>query len=177
MGEEETVYWINEAWEATKVGKDVYLRMRPKVVQYNSLSNPSKCHFGIVGSIYSFANGRPFSMVDMMKPFTYLYDAIHDRLNRALAQSWGALIELDLAGVPAGWNIDKWLHYAKINKLAVKDSFKEGNKGVATGKLAGTFTNQSKGVINATQGDSIQMYINALEYIKSEMSAMVGITP
>lgn len=32
MGEEETTYWINEAWEGTKIGKGIYVNMRPCLV-------------------------------------------------------------------------------------------------------------------------------------------------
>ena len=31
-GEEETVFWINEAWEGTKIGKDIYVQMGPRPV-------------------------------------------------------------------------------------------------------------------------------------------------
>jgi hypothetical protein len=31
-GEEETVFYINEAWEGTKIGTDIYVNMRPRVV-------------------------------------------------------------------------------------------------------------------------------------------------
>ena len=82
-GEEEHIFWVNEAWEGTKIGTDIYVNMRPRVVQYNRLSNPSRCHFGIIGSIYNLNDSRPFSLVDMMKQYNYLYDAIHDRLNTA----------------------------------------------------------------------------------------------
>jgi len=59
--------------------------MRPKVVQYNRLSNPSRCHFGFVGSVYNINDTKPFSLVDVMKPYNYLYNALHDRLNKAIA--------------------------------------------------------------------------------------------
>ena len=32
LGEEEQVFWINEAWEGTKIGKDVYVNMRPRII-------------------------------------------------------------------------------------------------------------------------------------------------
>ena len=176
LGEEEKIFWINEAWEGTKIGEDIYVNMRPRVIQYNRLSNPSRCHFGIVGSIYNLNDNRPFSMVDMMKQYNYLYDAIHDRLNKLMAKNWGKIISLDLAKVPKGWDIDKWLYYAKTNGLAVTDSFKEGNIGAATGKLAGAMNNASSGVIDAEFGNSIQQQINLLEFIKMEMSEVAGIT-
>ena len=175
-GEEEEIFWVNEAWEGTKIGKSVYVNMRPRPVQYNRLSNPSKCHFGIIGSMYNLNDDKPFSLVDMMKPYSYLYDAIHDRLNKAIAANWGRILELDLAAVPKGWDIDKWLYYAKINKIAVKDSFKEGNIGAATGKLSGMMNNASRGVIDAETGNHIQHHINLLEFIKMEMAEVAGIS-
>ena len=176
LGEEEEIFWINEAWEGTKIGEKIYVNMRPRLVQYNRLSNPSRCHFGIVGSIYNLNEDRPYSLVDMMKPYNYLYDAIHDRLNKMLAKNWGKIITLDLAKVPAGWDIEKWLYFAKVNNIAVVDSFKEGNIGAATGKLAGALNNASSGVIDAELGNSIQQSINLLEFIKLEMADVAGIS-
>lgn len=175
FGEEEQIFYINEAWEGTKVG-ELYINMKPRAIQYNRLSNPSRCHFGIVGSIYNLNDDRPFSLVDMMKPYAYLYDIIHDRLNKAIASNWGNIMELDLAQVPKGWEIDKWLYYAKVNKLAVKDSFKEGNIGASTGKLAGSVTNNNRGILTSSDGNYIQQQINLLEFIKLEMSEVAGIS-
>ena len=175
-GEEEQIFYINEAWEGTKIGTDIYVNMRPRVVQYNRLSNPSRCHFGIVGSIYNLNDNRPFSLVDMMKPYNYLYDAIHDRLNKLIARNWGSLVRLDFAKKPKGWDVEKWLYYAKTMGLAVEDSFNEGNVGAATGKLAGALNNASTGVITASDGNQIQQYINLLEFIKMEMAEVAGIT-
>lgn len=174
LGEEEKIFYVNEAWEGTKIGQDIYVNMRPRVIQYNRLSNPSRCHFGIIGSIYNLNDNKPFSMVDMMKPYNYLYDTIHDRLNKLIARNWGMLVNLDLAKVPKGWDIDKWMYFAKTNGIIVTDSFKEGNIGAATGKIAGAFNSQT--VINAELGNTIQQYTNLLEFIKMEMSDVAGIS-
>ena len=175
-GEEEQILYINEAWEATKIGEKIYVNMRPKVVQYNKLSSPSRCHFGIVGSIYNLNGNRPFSLVDMMKNYNYLYDVVHDRLNKFMAKNWGKILRLDIAKIPKGWDIEKWMYYAKANGLAVEDSFREGNIGAATGKLAGAMNNASSGIIDAEFGNSIQSQINLLEFIKMEMSDVAGIS-
>lgn len=179
-GEEAERFWINEAWEGTMIGdvKDgIFINMRPRLVQYNRLSNPSRCHFGIIGSIYNLNDTRPFSLVDKMKPYNYLYDVIHDRLNKAIANNWGDILEMDLSKVPKGWTIDKWIYYAKINHLAVIDSFKEGTMGASTGKLAGALNNAGKGMISTNIGNYIQQQINLLEFIKMEMAEAAGITP
>ena len=174
LGEEEEIYYINEAWEGTKIGDEIYVNMRPRVVQYNRLSNPSRCHFGIIGSIYNINDNKPYSLVDMMKPYNYLYDAIHDRLNKLMAKNWGKMVTLDLAKVPKDWEIDKWLFFARKNNLNVVDSFREGDYGASIGKLALGANNAP--VIDAELGNSIQMYINMLEFLKMSMSEVVGVT-
>ena len=175
-GEEEQTFWVNEAWEGTKIANDIYVNMRPRPVQYNRLSNPSRCHFGIVGSIYSINGDEPFSLVDIMKPYAYLYDIFHDRLNKTLAKNMGKIVKMDFAKVPKGWDVDKWLYYINVNNIAVEDSFKEGNVGVATGKLAGGLNNNSSGVIDASLGNEIQQYINVLEWIATKIGELAGIS-
>ena len=175
-GEEEQTFWINEAWEGTKIGSDIYVNMRPRPIQYNRLSNPSRCHFGIVGSIYNINGNEPFSLVDIMKPYAYLYDIFHDRLNKLLAKNMGKIIRMDLAKIPKGWEPDKWLYFINVNNIAVEDSFKEGNVGVATGKLAGAMNNASSGVIDASLGNEIQQYINVLEWISTKIGELAGIS-
>ena len=175
-GEEEQIFFINEAWEGTKIGDKIYVNIRPRPVQYNRLSNPSRCHFGIVGSIYNLNDSKPYSLVDRMKNYNYLYDVIHDRLNKLIAKNWGKIIKLDLAKVPKGWDIEKWMYYAKTNGIAVEDSFREGNIGAATGKLAGALNNASSGVVDAEFGNSIQMLISLLEFIKMELSEISGVS-
>lgn len=173
-GEEEEILYINEAWEGTKIGEKVYVRMRPMLVQHNRLSNPSECNFGIYGTIYNINEGKPYSLVDRMKPYNYLYDVIHDRLNTLIAKNWGKLATLDLAKVPAGWDVDKWMYYAKTNSLNVVDSFKEANRGPAGKIMAGALSPQN-GVIDAELGNSIQAHITILEFIKTELGDIIGV--
>ena len=175
-GEEEETFWVNEAWEGTKIGSDIYVNMRPRPIQYNRLSNPSRCHFGIIGSIYCMNGYEPYSLVDIMKPYAYLYDVFQDRLNKLLAKNLGKIIRMDFAKVPKGWDVDRWMYYINVNNIAAEDSFKEGNVGVATGKLAGAMNNASSGVIDASLGNEIQQYINILEWIKTNVGELAGIS-
>lgn len=179
LGEESQRLWINEAWEGTLIGsaKDgIFVNMRPRPIQYNRLSNPSLCHFGIIGSIYNHTDAKSYSLVDMMKPYNYRYDAIHDKLYKAIAANWGSILELDLSKVPSGWSIDKWLYFAKVNHIAVIDSYNEGTSGAATGVLSGSLNNAGKGIMSAPIGDYIQYLMNLLEFIKLEMSEVIGIS-
>lgn len=176
LGEEEQTFWINEAWEGTKIGKDIYVNMRPRPVQYNRLSNPSKCHFGIIGSVYNVNGDEPFSLVDMMKPYAYLYDVVHDRLNKILAKNMGKIVKMDFAKVPKGWDVDKWLYYIKVNNIAAENSFNEGESGRATGVLAAGLNNASSGVIDASLGNEIQQYVVLLDWISNKVGDISGIS-
>ena len=174
-GEVATPIWINEMWQGTKIGDDIYVGIHPCIIQHNSISNPSRCHSGIVGTIYNINESRPYSLVDMMKPYNYLYDAVHAKLVDLIATNWGKILELDLALKPKEWSVEKWIYFARKNKTLIKDSFNEGNKGAAMGKLAGGLNNASKGYIDADWGQSIQNYINILQWTKDSMSDLVGI--
>jgi hypothetical protein len=110
-----------------------------------------------------------------MKPYNYLYDAIHAKLVDLIATNWGKLLEMDLALKPKNWEVDKWMYFARANKVLIRDSFNEGSKGAATGKLAGGLNNASKGYIDADWGQSIQNYIQLLQWTKDSMSDLVGI--
>lgn len=176
LGEESTTIWVNETWEGTKIGNDIYIQMKPKKVQYSRLNNPSKCHAGIIGQIYNTNQGKGISLMDRMKNYQYLYDAIWDRLNKAIATNYGKIYELDIAKIPSNWEVDKWMHFAITNKIAVVDSFKEGNHGAATGKLAGSMNAAGSRAIDMETGNYIQQHIQLLEYIKSEMGEIAGVS-
>ena len=176
-GEEEEVYWVNEAWEGTKIGNDIYVNIRPRPVQYFSMSNPSRCHFGIIGQLYNIGNTNSPSLVDTMKPYSYMYDAVFDRLYKLIESNLGKLTILDLSFKPDSWTTEKWLYFAKVNHIAVKNSFNEGKKGAATGKIAGALNNNSTGVIDASVTQEIQYNIQLLDWLESTMSKACGISP
>ena len=168
--------WINEWYEGTKIGSDIYVRLRPKEIQFRSIENPAYSHPAIVGKTFSFDSFKTVSLMSRVKNYLYLYDATHDRLNKLLAVNHGKVLQLDLASVPENWDVQKWFHYLNKMKVAVTDSFKEGNKGAATGKLAGGMNNASKGYIDLDQGQNIQQHIGLLEFIKREMTEITGVS-
>ena len=177
LGEEEEVFWVNEAWEGTKIGTDIYVNIRPKPIQYNRLSNPSRCHFGIVGQIYNIGSGNSPSLVDILKPYAYMYDATIDKLYKLLESNLGKLTVFDTASVPDTWKVDKWLYFAKVNHIAIKNSFNEGRKGAATGKIYGAMNNNTTGVIDASVSGEIQFNIELLNWLDTQMGKVTGLTP
>ena len=177
IGEESEEYWITEWWEGGKIGKDIFTPIKPREIQYNKFSDPSYNHPGIVGQIYNTGNMKVVSYMDTAKPYQLLYDATMHRLQDALSKFFGSLVEVDYADLPEGWDITKWMYFARKAGIAVKDSFKEGNKGASTGKLAASMTGNTGKVINQTLGDFIQQQINILNYVEMQMGRIIGVPP
>lgn len=176
-GEEETIFWVNEAWHGVKIADDIYVKMGPCEIQYQRISNPSACHFGIVGTIYNTTDTQPFSLVDMMKPYNYLYDVLKDRLNKITSHNMGKLVRLDFAYMPKGYNVEDIITMAKQSGIWLQNSFNEATQGQHTGVLAGGMNSNTNGVVDAEMGNSIQFLNQYLDYIKTEMREVIGMTP
>lgn len=172
-GEEAVNYYVTQAWEGTKIGEDIYVNIRPRPIQYNSLSNPSRCHFGIIGTIYNTNSSKPYTYMDRMKPYNYCYDVVFDRLNKLMANNKGKLVVMDFAKVPAGWTPDQWMFYMQKAGIVVVDSFKEGTIGAAKGKLAGGLNNANS-TVDAELSQSVASYMSLLQYYEYLLTEGTG---
>jgi hypothetical protein len=175
-GEEAIDYWVSQWWEGAEIGDDIFPYIKPRDIQYNKFDDPGYNHPGIVGQIYSINSYKASSMMDMAFPYQLMYDATFHRMQDAMSKFFGSLVVVDLASLPTGWDINKWMFFAKKAGISVKDSFKEGNKGMATGKLAGGIPNSGQS-INQQLGDFIQQQINILNYVEAQMGRIVGVPP
>lgn len=169
-------FWINEYWEGTKVGDDIYLNIRPKKLQFRRIDNLSACKSGYIGTVYNCNNSQSVSLMDRLVPWLYQYAVMWYRTDLLIAANQGRIAKIDLSLVPDGWELDKWLHYATAMKFAFVDSFNEGKKGAATGKLAGMMQNQG-GELNLETGNAIQGHIELLGFIEQKLMQLSGVTP
>jgi hypothetical protein len=167
--------WINEVWEGTKIGNDIYTRIRPKKVQFRSIDNPSRCKLGYVGAIHNNRNSRPTSIIDYVKSHQYLYNTIMYRMELEIAKASGKKVIIDLAQIPKsqGITLDKWLYYFQTVGIGFINSFEEGG-----GKFAGMtssfnqFTN-----IDMALSQSVQQYVIILNKIESMAGELMGVSP
>lgn len=176
MGETAKAIWVPQWWKGVKIGKDTYLQIKPKEIQYNKLDQPSFNSCGIVGQVYNSGDEEAVSMLDKSKPFQYLFDISWHRVNEALAKYMGSIVELDLAKIPTGWSVTKWLYFARKSGISVVDSFKEGQRGMAKGKLAGSVGNTTGRVLDQRVGDFIQTHIEMMEFAKAQMDEITGVS-
>lgn len=175
LGEKIKWVWINEWWEGTKIGKDIYIKMQPRPIQFRRMDNLSLCGSGYVGTIYNTNSGRAKSLMTMMKPYAYMYNKLAYRVDKAIAKYKGPMIEMDLAKKPGEWELDKWLYYGEEMGYLFIDSFTEGDKGKAMGKLAGDFNTTGK-IYNPDLGNYIAQNLEMMKYIEDSLGNAVGIT-
>jgi hypothetical protein len=166
--------WIGEFWEGTKIANKIYVKLKPRSIQFRKLNNLSYCQSGYVGTVYNTNSSRVNSLFDIMKPYQYSFIAMSYRTELAFIKAKGKIGIIDTAMIPDGMNVDTWMYYAELMGWAVTDSFKEGKKGAATGKLAANVANQAR-EINLDLGNYIQQHISYLQYIEAQLDKITGI--
>ena len=167
--------WINEWWEGTKIGNEFYKKVQPRPIQFRRMDNLSLCGSGYVGTVYNTNGGKANSLMNRMKPYIHMYNKLAYRTDKAIAKYKGPMIELDLAKKPGQWSVDKWMYYGEEMGYLVVDSFNEGVKGQAQGKLAGNFNTTGK-VYNPDMGNYISQNIEMMRFIEDSLGNSVGIT-
>ena len=169
-------YWITEAWEGIKIGADIYIEAQAKPNQRRRMDNPYVCKLGYTGLIYNATNSVSVSLIDRLKAYQYLYNIISYRLELAFASDMGKIMLMDLAQIPRseGISLEQWMYYLRAMKIAFINSFEEGNKGTQIGKISQFNQFQS---IDMSLANVIQQYIQTLEYIKTQVAFISGVSP
>jgi len=169
-------HWINEWWQGYRIGHDMYKRIEPLPRIGTKMSNPSICLPPYAGTVYRIG-GTGISLMDRVKPYKYLYNVYMRRTELASARNKGRIAELDLAEIPDGWDEELVMMYAEANGYMIKDSFKEGKKGNATGKLVGTVKQRGSDVLQLDSADVIRANLELARYVKSELAEVAGVSP
>ncbi len=165
--------WINEYWEGTRIGRDMYLKIRPRKQQFRTVDNLSECKSGYVGTIYNSNNSQAVSLMDRIYPWLCLYLIVWYRTELLMAANLNKLALIDMSLIPDGWEMEKWLYYAQSMKIGFVNSFSEGQKGARIGQQ--NMTNQNKS-LDLETGNSIEYNIQLLGFIEQKMKDTAGIT-
>ena len=175
-GEDVKWEWISEWYEGTKIGYDTYVRMQVLPFQQRHRDNPSICKPGIVGTAINLGGNRSKSLVSIAKDWQYLYNVFMYRLEHFFIKSIGKVGVLPLHLLPNDWPMDKVMYYATVLGWIPFDAFNEGNKGVATGKLAGGMSGVPTH-IDMSFTNEIQQTLMMLQFIETQCDSLMGITP
>ena len=171
-------FWIPEYWKGTRIGDDMFINVSPMTTRYGSVSKLSECKSGFSGYIYNADNAPACSMMDRLVPWIYLHIVTTIRLEEAMAKSYGHIAELDLASMPDGWSPEKTLWYGAKLGFMFKNSFNEGKKGAAQGKIIGGQSGHvGNQALNLSNMQDIEGYLEILRYIEERVGYTAGIPP
>jgi hypothetical protein len=166
--------WINEIWEGTRIGADIYVDVRPLPNQYRSLSNPGECYMPYTGYIYNHINAEAKSLIDLCKPHQYMYMIVWWRLSNELAKAKGKKFLMDLAMLPKsqGWDMDQWMYYFDNLGVAFINSMEEGRPGDPNSvSKFNQFTD-----IDMSLSQVVGQYMEILNKLEQQISNITGVT-
>lgn len=175
-GESVEWFWGKEYLQSVKLGADIYIPIGPFPRIGTSIHNPSKCLAPFTGMCYTIGDNPAMSLMSYGRPYQYIFNATMHRTEKLVITSHGSVANMPIHLIPDGWEIDDWLYYFSILNFNVYDAFKEGNKGAATGKLAGTM-NVMPSNMNFDNSAQIQQNILLLNMVKSQIDELTGVSP
>jgi len=170
--------WISEWRKAERIGKDIDLYHGPVEHSSKSLTNISYGLPPIIGITASTNSYKIQSLSDIIKPFDIAYDIGFWKRELQVATYKGKATAVNPSMIPAGWDPQKFLHFAEIDKVLFLDPTQEILKGPNQGKSAGMFnTFFTQEVSLGSDAESIQMlsrYLESIEYTMGKISGIHG---
>jgi len=163
--------WVPEVWEGTRIGKNIYVDIRPVPNQEVDLDNPYEQELRYMGIIYNNMNATPVSVMERMRPFQLLYLIVMHKWKKLISREKGNKIPIDVSMLPGDIDMQQWLYYFEeldyyfYNSLENSDDARTANRGAVDRTLV---TSKTSEIIN---------YIQILDYLDNQIGEIVGITP
>lgn len=163
--------WIPEIWEGTRIGRDIYVDIRPVPEQTVDMDYPYEQPLRYIGVVYNNMNATPVSVMERMRPFQLLYLVVMHKWKKLISREKGNKIPIDVSMLPGDISMEQWLYYFEeldyyfYNSLENSDDPRTANRGAVDRTLV---TSKTSEIIN---------YIQILEYLDNQIGEIVGITP
>ncbi len=165
--------WLPRKYEMYRIGLNFYTRIREVPLQVINIDNPFKYELSYYGKFLSNYNAERISVFERLKPYNVFFVIIFNKLAQ-LAERWdGYLIPLDPSAIPtelgntAQERMEVFFRNRKDGYL-IQNSFVEDKPGL---------TRPAPAVIPVEIGQTFQVLINMLNWIKTEMGLIVGVSP
>jgi hypothetical protein len=156
--------WINEWYQGTKIGPDIYHIKPFKLLNY--------CP--IIGTTYEVKNTEAKSLVDLMKPFQVLYNVCMNQLYKLLEKEVGKVQLMSIRHIPipkdgdAQDALDIWEMEARNRGVVFVDDSPENLKSPSS---FNQFTS-----LDLTRTQEIQARYTLAQQLKSECWELVGMS-
>ena len=166
--------WINEVWEGTRIGQDIYCNIRPLPNQFRDINNPGECQLPYIGYVYNSVNSMSTSLIDLVKPHQYTYMVIWWRLEQELAKGKGKKFIMDSAKMPKsqGFTMDEWMYHFDNTGIIWINSMEEGRK---NDQNSISQFNQMTDV-DLSLSNIVGQYLSVLAEIEDQVDRITGVS-
>ena len=168
--EEIVTRYVDDIWEATKIGGKILVRARRRPNQVRSVDDAGTTSLSYVGCVRNNTTGRCISMVDLLKNIQMLYNIIMYQIELAMARSGGKAVVYDVSQLPTnlGMDMQTVLYHLKTDGIIPINSKEEGNQ------LASFNQFQQ---IDFTLSNSVQQLINLKMMLEQTAGQISGVSP
>jgi len=161
--------WVDDVWEATKIGGKILVNARRRDNQVRSIDNPGKTPLSYVGCVKGNTSGSPASIVDLLDNVQMLYNIVVYQIELAMARSGGKAVVYDVSQLPTnvGMDIQQVLYHLKTDGIIPINSKDEGNQ-------MSSFNQFQQ--IDFTLSQSVQQLINLKVMLEDMAGQISGVT-
>jgi hypothetical protein len=159
---------VIEVWEATRIGPDLYLRVKPSDFMVTREEwGYQETPLSYVGSIMHNIDGVTFSFVDLMKQIAILYDITMYNIELIMQRSAGKAVVYDVAQIPGGMEIDDVIYQAKNHGFIWINTAQEGSQ------LRNSFNQFAS--VDFTMSNSLTQLINLKMMLERTIETITGL--
>lgn len=158
--------WILTRYEGTKIGGDIYVRMREVPGQHRDINNVHECKLSYVGIVYE--NG--ISLTQRLRNYQYLYDILLYRMELATGKDRGRIAAINQDIIPREVDIPTWLINAEKSGFTFFSTMDEGGK-----HYPFDVTSAVKELDLSHSGD-IQKYQLMADFVDLKAGESIGVT-
>ena len=170
-GEVVETKFVDDIWEATKIGGRILVNCRRRPNQVRSVDDAGPTSLSYVGCIHNMSSGRTTSLVDVLKHIQMLYNVVMYHIELTLARAGGKAVVYDVSQMPSniGMDMQTVLYHIKNDGIIPINSRDEG--GVDTARF-----NQFQQV-DFTLSNSVQQLMNLKLMLEQTAGQVCGISP
>jgi len=161
--------WVDDIWEATKIGGKILVKAKRRDNQVRSVDDPGKTSLSYIGCIKGNTTGHPNSMVDILANTQMLYNIVIYQIELAMARSGGKAVVYDTSQIPTnvGMDMQTVLYHLKTDGIIPINSKDEGGQ-------VSSFNQFQQ--VDFTLSQSVQQLINLKIMLEDMAGQLSGVT-
>jgi hypothetical protein len=167
--------WINEWWRGYKIGANMYLKAQPIPYLSNSLENIARQDPPVIVQYYNTNTSRAQSLMDIMKPYDYLYDIFDYKRQILVNLMLPDIVQFPTSMIPDNMTLHEFLNYVTSTAFMPMDPTADvmTPKGMQS---AGTFNTITPNRLASNQSGPISVLNQVLGNIMQTMDIVSGVT-